>query len=744
MSAARPLHANTALHATAFTMGEHVAFQAPPDLWLAAHEAAHVVQQRGGVSLSGGVGRAGDPYERQADTVADRVVSGRPAHDLFTGTRAAGRPTVQRCGGVIHEGCECAKEAGETADETSTAVQRNGDGGYLGALSSAVSEVASAAGEVAAGVESAAGEVAAGVESAASTVASAAGEVASDAESAVSSAAQAVAGTVSDVAADVEGAVSAGIKAVGTGIKAATSGVSAAVSWLETEAGKLALGLAGSLASRFGATVTVVGSEIHIDIPEIPLFSAHQSSPVELPGIVLPFPLVAAGGALGPVLFEGGLTAVLAAEPRADVILGPGSIRHITLVIDPLAGTGAATGQLHIAGSAAAALPIEAGIDAEGLIIILAGPVPIPIEADAFGGLRLTFQLSALGSLDETVGLAYSSGALTLGLQNQLSLGARLDARLDAAVEVHVEELTVCEYVWPLKTWPLGSVAEQFSFPLSVGYSSSGPSFSAGPASAKPIPIDKIEAVVPQWVAMQDCKSLDEIIAYLCKKGVLPPVACAPQPQGPSDLPAEACTPQPQGPSAFPDDPSAMPPDLPPFKNIFHHGTDYDTAERLGTVDIGAIGGNDFGRGFYTHSRENWVLAKEWAIRVSHGKQGWGVVTFPVPDNVWEEEIFEVMIFENPRYQPANIPINPDTGQKFKDWIEFVRYNKRFSRRRLPEWPELQVIVGPLWGRYQNDPRVRQVVFTSSGVPVLNRPESKAYRIVYVRLFCSRGAKGAP
>ena len=61
------------------------AFKAPPDLWLAAHEAAHVVQQRGGVSLSGGVGRAGDPYERQADTVADRVVSGRPAHDLLAG-----------------------------------------------------------------------------------------------------------------------------------------------------------------------------------------------------------------------------------------------------------------------------------------------------------------------------------------------------------------------------------------------------------------------------------------------------------------------------------------------------------------------------------------------------------------------------------------------------------------------------------------------------------------------------------
>ena len=101
---------------------------------LAAHEAAHVVQQRSGVSLYGGVGRAGDRYERQADTVADRVASGRPAHDLLAGSRAAGRPAVQRCGGVMHEGCECAKEAlpaEETAGQTSTAVQRNGDGGFL-------------------------------------------------------------------------------------------------------------------------------------------------------------------------------------------------------------------------------------------------------------------------------------------------------------------------------------------------------------------------------------------------------------------------------------------------------------------------------------------------------------------------------------------------------------------------------------------------------------------------------------
>lgn len=58
--------------ASAFAAGNHVAFAGDPDLHTAAHEAAHVLQQLRGVSLYGGVGEAGDAYERQADEVADR------------------------------------------------------------------------------------------------------------------------------------------------------------------------------------------------------------------------------------------------------------------------------------------------------------------------------------------------------------------------------------------------------------------------------------------------------------------------------------------------------------------------------------------------------------------------------------------------------------------------------------------------------------------------------------------------
>src|SRR2546421_2808229 len=68
-----------ALGASAYTTGDRTAFAGPPDLRIAAHEAAHVVQQRADVHLSGDLGEVGDVYEWHADAVADYVVRGRSA-----------------------------------------------------------------------------------------------------------------------------------------------------------------------------------------------------------------------------------------------------------------------------------------------------------------------------------------------------------------------------------------------------------------------------------------------------------------------------------------------------------------------------------------------------------------------------------------------------------------------------------------------------------------------------------------
>jgi hypothetical protein len=89
-----------AMGADAYATGDHVVLGRGADLHTVGHEAAHVVQQRGGVQLKGGVGAAGDVYERHADAVADRVVAGQSAEDLLDhGTMAGGHgatPAVQR------------------------------------------------------------------------------------------------------------------------------------------------------------------------------------------------------------------------------------------------------------------------------------------------------------------------------------------------------------------------------------------------------------------------------------------------------------------------------------------------------------------------------------------------------------------------------------------------------------------------------------------------------------------------
>lgn len=65
-----------ALQAKAYTMCDRVAFNGPADLHLAAHEAAHVVQQRAGM-------KDGAAQEERAEQVAQHVVSGKSAEKLL-------------------------------------------------------------------------------------------------------------------------------------------------------------------------------------------------------------------------------------------------------------------------------------------------------------------------------------------------------------------------------------------------------------------------------------------------------------------------------------------------------------------------------------------------------------------------------------------------------------------------------------------------------------------------------------
>jgi hypothetical protein len=113
--------ANKRLGAYAYTSGNRIAFKQEPDLRLASHEAAHIVQQRRGVHLKGGVSEAGDPYEQQADRAADAVVAGDSAEAILDeepqGASEGGVQMKCDCGGSGCSACRDQQQAQERQDE---------------------------------------------------------------------------------------------------------------------------------------------------------------------------------------------------------------------------------------------------------------------------------------------------------------------------------------------------------------------------------------------------------------------------------------------------------------------------------------------------------------------------------------------------------------------------------------------------------------------------------------------------
>ena len=75
--------ANSEFGSDAYHKGGRVAFGTTPTLEHAAHEAAHYVQNLDAARLQGGVGNAGDSYERHADRVAGAVTRGESAASML-------------------------------------------------------------------------------------------------------------------------------------------------------------------------------------------------------------------------------------------------------------------------------------------------------------------------------------------------------------------------------------------------------------------------------------------------------------------------------------------------------------------------------------------------------------------------------------------------------------------------------------------------------------------------------------
>ena len=109
--------ATTAMGAEAYATGNKVAFGGAASLHTAAHEAAHIVQQRSGVQLSGGVGQVGDKYEQHADAVADAVVAGRSAAPILDEMSGGGGGGAVQQSAVQNSPVQYYKQYGASGDK---------------------------------------------------------------------------------------------------------------------------------------------------------------------------------------------------------------------------------------------------------------------------------------------------------------------------------------------------------------------------------------------------------------------------------------------------------------------------------------------------------------------------------------------------------------------------------------------------------------------------------------------------
>lgn len=346
------------------------------------------------------------------------------------------------------------------------------------------------------------------------------GEFVGDAEAvgdAVSKGANTVVDTVTSTAVSIGQAVESEAEA---GVKAVSGAVVTAVSWLQTEAGQLALQGARQLAALVGGAVKIVGTGIVISIPDMELCTA-RSIPMTMPMANFFVPLAGWAAVFGPVGIGAAAGLRFGLQPSVAFSYGPCRLRKMSLLLDPLAGTYAGSGQLYIAGAVTDTLVGEAALKAIGIVGLI--DPPFALMAGVEGGLRATLRGVGAGALQETVRVAYSGGAFSLDLDSTVKLGGAVELALDFFANASLYDFVVCEYVLPLVETTLLTDASRWDFPVRVTKGG----VTAGPLTEKPIPFGDIEVFVNRQRPETRCLSLAQIKEELCKRGYLPPLICS-------------------------------------------------------------------------------------------------------------------------------------------------------------------------------------------------------------------------
>ena len=200
---------------------------------------------------------------------------------------------------------------------------------------------------------------------------------------------------------------------------------------------------------------------------------------------------------------------------------------------------------------------------------------------------------------------------------------------------------------------------------------------------------------------------------------------------GPEAAPRPVRRPGPDIIPNLPDRPK-RPPRLPPVD--FYHGTDDTTARTLEAgAYVLAIGGGEFGEGFYTFIEQ--APTEYAAAQYTRNRRlpMWAVVEFGIPAVLLIEYglleavrdfltgVDHVLIFSD---RTTNVPVQyPDDLGGIEidmNWRGFVAENRQLGGN--VSWP-YDLIIGPLSGRIPGHRHTNQFVFNNYGVGMFNDPQ---------------------
>ena len=282
---------------------------------------------------------------------------------------------------------------------------------------------------------------------------------------------------------------------------------------------------AHAIAEALGASISISGTRIVISVPAVNDVCPIVPLRFNLPEIGADIPFAAGAIPLGPNVALYGMVGLhIGLTPEISVQIGPCHFSGGRIVADlssasfSASGGGGATVAVGLGAELRVGLRGEVGV----VIVIPAGPVPIPIQIPVAGleaGLAGFARATSSNTFTASGSMNYSSGKFTLSGSSSQTLGLGIDYGLAGYGGIDILGQNLCTVYWPFIMEHTQSTLSQEQY-LDVVIDRSGLSidYDASEPRMDEVPYDELPLALERDMFSDDCPMCD----FFERAGLMP------------------------------------------------------------------------------------------------------------------------------------------------------------------------------------------------------------------------------